>query len=277
MPLTPEDVQNKRFTVVRFKTGYDEEEVDNFLDEVEEEIRRLATANRSLNQAAFRSPDAPSPTAVLPPPLAPDPVPAPPVRQPPPLPPMPARVLDDNGDPALRTLMIAQRTAEEAITKAHADAEAIVRAARIKVAAMEQEVRDAHASRLAALELERTGLIEEIASLRGFEREFRSRLRSYISSSMADLDARPGVLPAPELPVPVVPPGTVPATGRHAADRPTGELPTPDPARPPGPPLGQPAPRPPAPAPAPPVAPAAPPPGFVSRPVIPPSGPPTQA
>jgi DivIVA domain-containing protein len=299
MPLTPEDVQNKRFTVVRFKTGYDEEEVDNFLDEVEEEVRRLIAANRAMSQTGLR-PDAPSPTAVLPPEIAPvqltAPIPAPPPEPVAPLPQMPERVLDDKGDPALRTLMIAQRTAEDAIAKAHSDADAILRAARVRVAAMEQEVRDAHASRLAALEQERTGLIEEIAQLRAFEREFRTRLRGYISSSMADLDARPGILPAPELPVPVVPPGTQPATGRHAVGRPTGELPTADPAltaaRPPAAPAPQrpqqAAPRRSATEPAPPAAPSpasaplrpappAAPPGFVSPPVVPPSGPPTQA
>ena len=47
MPLTPEDVQNKRFTVVRFgKAGYDEEEVDTFLDEIEAEMRRLLAESR---------------------------------------------------------------------------------------------------------------------------------------------------------------------------------------------------------------------------------------
>jgi DivIVA domain-containing protein len=297
MPLTPEDVQNKRFTVVRFKTGYDEEEVDNFLDEVEEEIRRLVTTNKSLNNAALRAPETLSPAALLPPVARAEPVA--PVA--PPLPPMPELVLDDNGDPALRTLMMAQRTAEEAISKAHADASEILNAARAKATALEKDLRIAHAGRLAALEQERTGLIEEIAALRGFEREFRTRLRSYLSSSMSDLDARPSVEPAPKQAAPVVPAGTVPATGRHAAERPTGELP---PAAAPPPPAAAPAPPaavPPAavpprpatqapvapPAPAPPVAPPAAPapfspappatPGFVSQPVPPPSGPPTQA
>ena len=35
MPLTPEDVSNKRFTPVRLREGYDMGEVDQFLDEVE--------------------------------------------------------------------------------------------------------------------------------------------------------------------------------------------------------------------------------------------------
>lgn len=41
MPLTPEEVQQKRFSTVRFKPGYDEVEVDAFLDEVTAELRRL--------------------------------------------------------------------------------------------------------------------------------------------------------------------------------------------------------------------------------------------
>ncbi|MEO6605667.1 MAG: DivIVA domain-containing protein, partial [Aeromicrobium sp.] len=38
MPLTPEDVRNKRFTPVRLREGYDMGEVDQFLDEVEAEL-----------------------------------------------------------------------------------------------------------------------------------------------------------------------------------------------------------------------------------------------
>src|SRR5688500_13034915 len=41
MPLTPEDVRNKRFTTVRLREGYDMTEVDQFLDEVEAELERM--------------------------------------------------------------------------------------------------------------------------------------------------------------------------------------------------------------------------------------------
>ena len=34
MALTPEDVVNKRFQHVKFRDGYDQDEVDDFLDEV---------------------------------------------------------------------------------------------------------------------------------------------------------------------------------------------------------------------------------------------------
>jgi DivIVA domain-containing protein len=48
MPLTPEDVRNKRFTPVRLREGYDMGEVDQFLDEVESELERLLSENQDL-------------------------------------------------------------------------------------------------------------------------------------------------------------------------------------------------------------------------------------
>src|SRR3954447_24923373 len=48
MPLTPEDVSNKRFTPVRLREGYDMGEVDQFLDEVEAELERLLKENGDL-------------------------------------------------------------------------------------------------------------------------------------------------------------------------------------------------------------------------------------
>src|SRR3954467_1387090 len=48
MPLTPQDVSNKRFTPVRLREGYDMGEVDQFLDEVESELARLLGENDEL-------------------------------------------------------------------------------------------------------------------------------------------------------------------------------------------------------------------------------------
>src|SRR6476659_5897876 len=48
MALSPEDVLNKNFTATQFRRGYDEREVDDFLDEVVSELRRLTTENDDL-------------------------------------------------------------------------------------------------------------------------------------------------------------------------------------------------------------------------------------
>src|ERR1700746_3188622 len=45
MPLTPADVRNKQFSTTRLRPGYDEEEADAFLDEVEGELDRLIQEN----------------------------------------------------------------------------------------------------------------------------------------------------------------------------------------------------------------------------------------
>ena len=48
MALTPDDVVHKRFETTRFRDGYDQDEVDDFLDEVVTELRRLTEENESL-------------------------------------------------------------------------------------------------------------------------------------------------------------------------------------------------------------------------------------
>src|SRR5436190_5130726 len=88
MPLTPEDVSNKRFTPVRLREGYDMGEVDQFLDEVEAELARLTKENDDLRTklssaqsggpAAISAPEPePEPHAVATPEPEPEPEPEP--------------------------------------------------------------------------------------------------------------------------------------------------------------------------------------------------------
>jgi DivIVA domain-containing protein len=50
MAFMPEDVLNKNFTATQFRRGYDEHEVDDFLDEIVVELRRLTTENEDLSR-----------------------------------------------------------------------------------------------------------------------------------------------------------------------------------------------------------------------------------
>src|SRR3989337_513375 len=50
MALTPEDVVNKRCNPTKVREGYDQDEVDDFLDEVVVELRRLNQENEELRQ-----------------------------------------------------------------------------------------------------------------------------------------------------------------------------------------------------------------------------------
>ena len=76
MALTPEDVVNKRFQQTKFREGYDQDEVDDFLDEIVVELRRLSTENAELREklaeagsgvpVAAAEPVAAAPAAVAP-------------------------------------------------------------------------------------------------------------------------------------------------------------------------------------------------------------------
>jgi DivIVA domain-containing protein len=55
MALTPEDVVNKRFQPTKFREGYDQDEVDDFLDEVVVELRRLNQENEELRSRLVAS------------------------------------------------------------------------------------------------------------------------------------------------------------------------------------------------------------------------------
>jgi DivIVA domain-containing protein len=52
MALTPEDVRNKQFTTVRFKEGYDLDEVDDFLDQVEVSLSAATLEAKDLRAVA---------------------------------------------------------------------------------------------------------------------------------------------------------------------------------------------------------------------------------
>ena len=186
MPLTPEDVQKKQFSTVRFKEGYDEEEVDAFLDEVEAELRRLIAENSSLARQA-QQPAAAAAAA-----------PASPAA--------PTAPVEDPNETALRTLLLAQRTADEAIAQAKAEAEQVVAQARVRAGSIETEAQQQHASAMAALQQQRETFERQIENLRAFEREYRTRLKAYLEGQLRDLESRTAEPASPGLTVPPVPP-----------------------------------------------------------------------
>ncbi|QYJ04751.1 DivIVA domain-containing protein [Nocardioides panacisoli] len=169
MPLTPEDVSNKRFTPVRLREGYDMGEVDQFLDEVEAELARLTTENDELRTklSAAQAGD-PEATAAIPttPPVVekqpepepePEPEPTPVVQAPEPVP-APTKAPDEPigevsggvetikvetvpeaSNAAARLLEIATRNADELVEDAKNEADKILGEARTKAERREQE------------------------------------------------------------------------------------------------------------------------------------------
>ena len=224
MPLTPEDVSNKRFTPVRLREGYDMGEVDQFLDEVEAELARLTKENddlRSKLAAAQGSGAMPEP-AVQPrveeKAPEPEPVAAPaPVVAASPVETIRVETVPEASNAAARLLEIATRNADELVEQAKDEADKIIGEARTKAERLEAESK-VKADRLESdartraqmldsetaerrqqmfgeLERERDKLNSEVETLRAFEREYRSRLKSYFTQQLEALSG-PGESPA---------------------------------------------------------------------------------
>jgi DivIVA domain-containing protein len=226
MPLTPEDVSNKRFTPVRLREGYDMGEVDQFLDEVEAELARLTRENDDLRAklSAAQSGAVDSAPAPMPEPPAPEPVAAMPEPEPAPTHQTPAagavapgvetirvETVGDASNAAARLLELASRNADQLVEDAKSEADKIIGEARTKAERLEVESK-ANADKLEAdargraqsldsetaerrtqlfgdLERERDALSHEVDNLRAFEREYRSRLKTYFSQQLEALES----------------------------------------------------------------------------------------
>jgi DivIVA domain-containing protein len=217
MPLTPADVHNVAFKKPPIgKRGYDEEEVDAFLDEVERELARLIEENNQLRAGLL--PGGPAgdmrhsgefadlKTQLDR--LAREKAAAEQhIRQLQ----MELEQLRNSGagtqsagdgeQQALRVLMMAQRTADEHVSDARREAdklltearqksEEMTREARAKAEALERDARQRHQEVMGSLDAKRTALQKHIDELKQFEREYRTRLKAYLESQLRDLAGR---------------------------------------------------------------------------------------
>jgi DivIVA domain-containing protein len=241
MPLTPADVRNKQFSTTRLRPGYDEEEVDAFLDEVEAELDRLIQDNEELRAKLAEvlrggGGKAPVPAALNAPHIEPVPelmAAEPPRREPERRPePVMMKPVEDNMDTAARVLALAQQTADQAIadarreadetlsrarreaddilTKARRQSEQITSDARARAESLERDAQERHRQAMGSLVQSREELERRVDDLRAFEREYRSRLKAYLEGQLRDLEAGAadsGVFPAISAATPSVPSG----------------------------------------------------------------------
>jgi DivIVA domain-containing protein len=216
MPLTPADVRNKQFSTTRLRPGYDEEEVDTFLDEVEAELDRLIQENEELRAKLAecmrgKVPALHTSPVIEPKPdlMAPEPPPMEPKQPEPAMMGMPPA--EDNMDTAARVLALAQQTADQAIAdarreadetlgrarreadeilgKARRQAEQITSDARARAESLERDAQERHRQAMGSLVQQREELERRVDDLRAFEREYRSRLKAYLEGQLRDLEA----------------------------------------------------------------------------------------
>ena len=195
MALTPEDVVNKRFQPTKFREGYDQDEVDDFLDEVVVELRRLNQENEELRQrlvasdsriselqraGAQAAPAAPAPAFIQ------EPAPVPAAAA------FPAGGMDPNAmDPGNTNnlLQLARRLHEEHVREGVEKRDALIAEGHATAARVVADAETRQRAQINNLDQERTVLEHRIEELRNFEREYRQKLKGYIEGQLRDLDS----------------------------------------------------------------------------------------
>lgn len=204
--LTADDVLNKKFQATKFREGYDQDEVDDFLDEVVNTLRetqsenedlksKLAAAERriaELSRQGAQAAQAPKPEADKP---APAPVPA---AAPAPAPVATAPVApqrQSEPESATGMLALAQKLHDDYVRSGQEEGDRIVNEAKGQAQRIVREAEETSARTLSELEQERSILERKIDELRVFERDYRTRLKSYLENLLGDLDNRASALP----------------------------------------------------------------------------------
>jgi DivIVA domain-containing protein len=217
MALTPEDVVNKRFQPTKFREGYDQDEVDDFLDEVVVELRRLNQENEELRQrliasdsriaelqrsggaaaqpaqAAQAQPMASQPAEPVQAPEQAAQVSAPDTVAQPVQPEASTSAfgatpgLDDAGS-TNNLLQLARRLHEEHVREGIEKRDALIAEGHATAARVVGEAEAQQREQIGALEQEKAALESAVEELRTFESEYRQKLKSYIEEQLQELE-----------------------------------------------------------------------------------------
>lgn len=209
MALAPEDVVNQKFTITKFRDGYDLDQVDDFLDTIVEELRereaekaeleaKIAELTAQLEEVGnapvinpseetivVDAPAEPAKVAEEAPAERPDAVKSSAMLQ-------MALELHD------RYVTEGETTRDQLIGDATKKSEQLVEDAERTARQLVEEAQQRRTDDLRAHSDEMERLNSVVTELRGFESEYRSTLRSYIQSQLRDLDVSPEPLARPD-------------------------------------------------------------------------------
>lgn len=184
--LTADDVLNKTFQSVKFREGYDQVEVDEFLDEVVATIYALSVENSELKEqlaaAEQRNAELTSGEPVVVAPVVEESVEEV-VAQPAPV--------VDSSDPQAATAMLslAQRLHDEYVSDGKEEGERIVLDARQEGQRIVAEANSKRDQILSQLQGEQSQLEDSINNLRGFEADYRSSISEHLEKLLGELKA----------------------------------------------------------------------------------------
>lgn len=212
MALMPKDLEDKRFTPVRFTEGYDMDEVDKYLDDdVIPRLRELIEENdrlkRELEEAQSRvaelearvgqggegdvapatvGTEAPAEKAETPE-VEPETETA--VAAAAPVAPAAAGATRvGETDSASELITLAQRLHDEHVANGQAERDRLISEGTAEHERIINEANETSRTTLERLENQKSDLEKEIESLRTFERDYRTRLRNYLENQLRDLD-----------------------------------------------------------------------------------------
>ena len=189
MALTPEDVVTKQFQHVRFKEGFDPDEVDDFLDEIVVEWRKTIAENEELKARVAELESGASSTPAAPAEAEPvievaaaeavvDEVPAP----------VAAPAATGGAAASAGIIELAQRLHDEHVAEGQAQRDKLISDAQTQAASILADAEAKGRDEIARLDAERATLETRISELRQFERDYRSQLRGFIEEKLRDLD-----------------------------------------------------------------------------------------
>jgi DivIVA domain-containing protein len=186
MALTPDDVVTKQFQHVRFKDGFDPDEVDDFLDEIVVEWRKALEENAELKAklAAYESGEKKAPEAAVV-----SEVPAPVAAAPAPVE-APAAAAPVATTTTAGIIELAQRLHDEHVAEGETKRAQLIAEAETEVEKIRSEAAAKQREESARLERERNTLEGRITELREFERDYRGKLRAMIEGQLRDLDQK---------------------------------------------------------------------------------------
>jgi DivIVA domain-containing protein len=189
MALTPDDVVTKQFQHVRFKEGFDPDEVDDFLDEIVVEWRKTIAENEELKARVAElesgaAAAAAAPVAVVEAEVEPEPV----VVEEVPAPVAAAPVATGGAAASAGIIELAQRLHDEHVAEGQAQRDKLISDAQAQAASILADAEAKGRDEIARLDAERATLETRISELRQFERDYRSQLRGFIEEKLRDLD-----------------------------------------------------------------------------------------
>jgi len=195
MPLTPEDVVNKRFQPTKFREGYDQDEVDDFLDEIVIEMRRVTQENDDLRQRLLASEarlaEIQRTPAGMAGQLSAAPVVAAPVQVIDSASAFPEAISDPSsldGNNTNNLLQLARKLHDEHVREGVAKKEALIAEGHATAARIVREAEAQQKADQIRLEQDKALIEHSISELRAFEREYRLKIKTVIESQLAELD-----------------------------------------------------------------------------------------